>query len=80
MQDAAFWTNHHPNPRITDDIGILASDDPVAIDKAAADLVIKNSGKDIFAKLHKETQWHSQIEHGEKIGLGSAKYELIEIK
>lgn len=68
------------DPRITEDIGILASCDPVAIDKAAADLVIKKSGKDVFKETHPKTDWCFQIEHGERIGLGSSKYKLIEIK
>ena len=36
--------------------------------------------KDNFHINHPDTHWESQIEHGEKIGLGSSEYELIEIK
>ena len=35
--------------------------------------------KDNFHINHPDTHWESQIEHGEKIGLGSSEYELIEI-
>lgn len=80
---------------IVPNIGILASFDSVAIDKACADLVneqtaFQNSNlgeqlakkyfnKDNFHTNHPETNWESQIEHGEKIGLGTSKYELIKI-
>jgi uncharacterized Fe-S center protein len=67
-------------PKIVDDIGILASTDPVAIDKAALDLVEAKGGKKLpqltgYTKLHP----HYQIEHAEHIGLGSANYELVEL-
>ena len=77
------------------DIGMLASFDMVALDKACADLVnaetpFENSylgdqlkknihEKDHFHTNHPETHWESQIEHGEKIGLGNSEYELIKI-
>lgn len=78
------------------DIGIAASSDPVALDKASADLVIQApaltgsvichnhsegdlSGKDKFTLAHPNTFWKAGIEHAEKIGLGSANYQLIRI-
>lgn len=80
---------------IVPDIGMLASFDMVALDKACADLVnaekpfdnshlgeqIKNNikEKDNFHINHPETHWESQIEHGVEIGLGSSEYELIKI-
>ena len=36
--------------------------------------------KDNFHINHPDTNWESQIEHGEEIGLGCSEYELIEIK
>ena len=60
------------------DIGILASNDAVAIDRASYDLVCKKVGKDIFYELH-GIDGNIQINEGEKIGLGSKEYELIEI-
>lgn len=81
---------------IVPNVGMLASFDSVALDKACADLVnkqkpfensnlgenIKNSikGKDNFGISHPDTDWESQIEHSKKIGLGTDKYELIIIK
>ncbi|MFN8240879.1 MAG: DUF362 domain-containing protein [Bacteroidales bacterium] len=35
--------------------------------------------EDKFAMAHPETHWQAGLEHAEKIGLGSRKYELIEI-
>jgi uncharacterized Fe-S center protein len=67
-------------PKIVEDIGILASTDPVAIDKAAIDLVEKRGGKNLPALIgDPKLDWHAQIAHAEKIGLGSAVYELIEV-
>ncbi len=66
------------DPRIVDDIGILASVDPVAIDKASADLVLRRAGRDVF-KAGYDIDWSSQLRHGAEIGLGSMDYDLIEL-
>lgn len=68
-----------PDKRIVEDIGILASTDPVAVDQAAIDLMEQTAGKPMgkisrYAGLN--SNW--QLQHGEKIGLGSRKYELVE--
>jgi len=65
-------------PEIVEDVGILASVDPVAVDKASADLVIAKTGKDILRAGY-DLDWSIQLKHGVKIGLGSLDYELIEI-
>jgi uncharacterized Fe-S center protein len=65
-------------PPIVEDIGILASSDPVAIDMASVHLANKHSGKDILKAGYK-VDWSVQLKHGEKIGLGSMDYELIEM-
>ena len=66
----------HP---VMDDIGVLASTDPVAIDKAALDLVAQRG-----TPLHEYGYPHLdplvQLRHGEEIGLGSMEYELVEVK
>ena len=36
-------------------------------------------GKDKFSLTHHHVHWEAGLEHGEKIGLGSRKYELIRI-
>ena len=67
-------------PKIVDDIGILASTDPVAVDKASIDLVESRSGRTIAELLDKDKlDPRYQIEHGERVGLGSTDYKLIEI-
>jgi len=65
-------------PPVVEDIGILASDDVVAIDTATADLVnARGGGEDVFRKGYK-VDWSVQLRYGEEIGLGSMDYELIE--
>lgn len=66
-----------PGPTIAPDVGYLVSDDPVAIDKASLDL-INNVKKDVFIKENKIDPI-KQIKYGEKIGLGSSSYQLIEL-
>ncbi|PKK85310.1 MAG: 4Fe-4S ferredoxin [Thermoplasmata archaeon HGW-Thermoplasmata-1] len=59
------------------DIGILASWDMVAIDRASLDMVInENRGKDPFKEFNGLSS-DVQLEYGEKIGLGRRDYELI---
>ncbi|MCD6193296.1 MAG: hypothetical protein B5M54_07325 [Candidatus Aminicenantes bacterium 4484_214] len=63
---------------IVDDIGILSSQDPVAIDQASVDLVNQQAGEDLLRKLT-GINWEIQLEHAQQIGLGSREYELIEL-
>ncbi|UCH71814.1 MAG: DUF362 domain-containing protein [Thermoplasmatales archaeon] len=65
------------DPLICPDIGYLVSDDPVAIDKASLDLIDKIK-KDIFEKENHISPL-KQIKYGEKIGLGSSSYKLVEL-
>ena len=67
-------------PRIAPDIGILASTDPVSIDKASFDLVVKRCGKDIFKEAHPDRDGARQLEHAEELGIGNLDYELIELQ
>lgn len=64
---------------IVEDIGILGSEDPVAVDKASVDLINSRSGKDVF-RANYDVDWSVQLKHGEKIGLGTTEYELIELE
>ena len=66
------------------DIGILASLDPVALDKACLDLVFNhaNTTGDTSAPLvQRINRQHGTwaVEYGEQIGLGSQTYNLIDI-
>jgi hypothetical protein len=77
---------------IVNDIGILSSEDPVAIDHASVDLVNGeagnrssklsknwNPGEDKFRAIYPEVDWNIQLAYGEEIGLGTREYELIRI-
>jgi uncharacterized Fe-S center protein len=66
-------------PEIVEDIGILASLDPVALDLASAELVVKTAGKDVLRAGY-DIDWSLQLKHGVQIGLGSLEYELTELK
>lgn len=71
-----------PNMRtIVDDVGIAASTDPVAVDKAALDMAEQTAGRE-FRKLLENENLNPgyQIEHAERIGMGSSDYELIEVE
>jgi len=61
---------------IAPDIGILASRDPVAIDQAAADLLVERGGGDPLRAGY-DIDWSGQLAHGEKIGLGTRTYRLV---
>ncbi len=63
------------------DIGILASLDPVALDRACTDLVrySEDHGKiHLIERIDSRHGMHT-LDHAEKIGLGSQKYELIKL-
>ncbi|MFH1848311.1 MAG: DUF362 domain-containing protein [Candidatus Omnitrophota bacterium] len=64
---------------ITPGVGIAASRDPVALDTASCELILKSAGEDIFRKNYPQIDWNVQLEHAQKIGLGSMKYDLEEI-
>ncbi|MDD4600660.1 Electron transport complex subunit RsxB [bioreactor metagenome] len=59
------------------DIGILASTDPVAVDKATMDLTAKAHGKNLAEMAYKHHDAMIQIHHAAEIGMGSIDYELI---
>lgn len=65
------------DPRVSPDIGIFASDDPVSVDKASFDRVIRACGRDIFAELHPNRDSLRQLEYAGQLGLGSMDYELV---
>ena len=78
---------------IVNNVGVLASTDPVAIDQASADLVndqkalpgtlLKtnlNPGEDKFKGLYPDVDWEYQLEYAQKIGLGTRKYNLVKLE
>jgi len=60
---------------IVPDIGIIGGLDPVAVDKASLDII----GMDVFKDIFPEIDPMVQIDHAEKIKLGSSQYELAEV-
>ena len=63
------------------DIGILASLDPIALDKACTDLVraSEDHGKiHLIERIDSRHGMHT-VEYGEKLGIGSQKYELVKL-
>ena len=80
----------HSDAPICPDIGVLVSDDPVAIDQAALDLVNQAppsfpsalptglaSGEDKFMALHQDIDGRYALKYAEKMGLGSRAYQLV---
>ena len=82
------------DPPVVDDIGILASLDPVALDSACVDLVNMrpgltsanfgkkldpiSAGVDKFRSIHNIECSH-QLRYAEELGIGSRRYELVEV-
>jgi hypothetical protein len=55
---------------LTEDVGILLSEDPVAIDQASYDMVIEQYPE--FKRFNAD----HQLIHAEKMGMGSRKYDI----
>ena len=68
--DAALAMPALPDTELTDSL---------AKHEAAGDLDERRE-HDHFYVTHPDTDWRSCIAHGEKIGLGTSRYELIEVK
>ena len=64
------------------DIGILASDDPIAIDQACLDLVYnsKDSGKDVLINRIESLHGVHTVEASAELGFGTREYDLITIE
>ena len=63
------------------DIGILSSADPIALDQACIDLVMKSNdpGKDHFMERVNSRNGIHTIEAAAELGFGTREYELITI-
>ncbi|MDD4879835.1 MAG: DUF362 domain-containing protein, partial [Candidatus Omnitrophica bacterium] len=68
------------DPAVAPDVGIFASTDPIAIDKASADLINEASKTDAFKREWPHIDWEAQLRYGAEIGLGNLEYELVEMK
>ena len=90
--DCDCWdSNDQP---IAPDVGIAASFDPVALDRACVDLVNEapsivgsmltdkgkyKDGEDKFVHIHPDVHWEDCLKHAEEIKVGSQEYKLIKI-
>ncbi len=71
-----------PEPVKMQDIGILASLDPVALDRACVDMVYNSAdpGKvHLIERIESRNATHI-LDYAEELGLGSQEYELIHIE
>ena len=80
-------------PALVPDIGIMASEDVVAVDKASLDAIkVKDlipgsitppyklgKGKHLFEKLHAKNPY-SQVKALERLGAGSSRYRVVVVK
>ena len=71
--------NGYPEEPDIHDIGILASNDPVALDQACLDLVYKADGRESLVNRINEQHGEHTLEHAVEIGLGTREYELVSI-
>jgi uncharacterized Fe-S center protein len=71
----------NPEAPCMKDIGITASIDPVAVDKASLDLIYKSEdkGRNHFIERVESRHGIHTVEHAEELGIGTTKYELINI-
>lgn len=71
--------NGNPAEPDIHDIGILASNDPVALDQACIDIVNMAKGnKTLLTRIKNRNGLHT-LESAEKIGLGKRNYYLVDI-
>ena len=74
----------HPADPLLKDVGILASTDPVALDKACLDIVFNieptedNDNGPLLERIASKHGTHI-VDYAEQIGLGSKQYELVNI-
>jgi len=66
-------------PSVVPDIGILASRDPVALDRAVLDLVLERSGRTLEAQSYPDRDATVQIDYAAELGLGESHAEIVEI-
>ena len=81
MNNLSVDCDAHPAAPEMGDIGILASTDPVALDKACVDLVYASDdpGKvHLIERIESRHGTHT-LDHAAAIGLGNPDYELIDI-
>ena len=73
--------NSNPEEPCMHDIGILSSNDPVALDNACLDLIYNSNdlGKDRMLERIEKMKGPHILEYSEKLKIGTKEYELISI-
>ena len=73
------------------DLGVLLSDDPVAVDKASVDLinyasysplwstVDKFNDQDKFRAIYQDIDWNWQLDYGQQMGIGNKEYKIVKV-
>jgi uncharacterized Fe-S center protein len=82
----------HSDAPIVQDLGVMASLDPVAVDQASVDMVNqqialdtsclsshKRAGEDKFKGLYPKVDWTIQLRYAQQLGLGNREYDLVSI-
>jgi uncharacterized Fe-S center protein len=62
---------------LLEDIGILASRDPVALDRAVLDLVLDRAGRTLESLSYPDRDAGLQLEYAESLGLGKNEADLV---
>ncbi len=71
--------DNSPAPPTMADVGILASLDPVALDRACVDLVYAaHDGHDLIERMESRNGAHI-LDHAESLGLGIQEYHLVSV-
>lgn len=74
----------HPSDVVLKDYGILASTDPVALDKACVDIIFNmkpsagNDNAPLIERINSRHGLHT-IDHAAAIGLGSLEYDIVNL-
>ena len=73
--------NGHPHAPEIPDIGILGSNDPVALDSACIDLIYanRNNGAKSFINRLESKKGADILDYAEKLGLGTKRYTISNI-
>jgi uncharacterized protein len=66
------------SPRVAADVGFALSEDPVALDQAALDLVERSAGRRLDQLAFPDREGLTQLAYAESLGLGRRTYDLIE--
>lgn len=61
-----------------EDIGVLFSNDPIAIDKASIDLILNGKNTDVLKDVHPQIDYLKSLNYAQDLGFGCLDYKIIE--